>query len=65
MIILQKRFKRLKRIEDDDSGNEEQEGDEGEDREAIANQLFEGGSDHVSKTRHFDRFQVFNLGPYL
>ncbi|XP_054274705.1 transcription elongation factor SPT6-like isoform X1 [Macrosteles quadrilineatus] len=53
-IERKKRFKRLKRIEDDDSGNEEQEGDEGEDREAIANQLFEGGSDHEMEERDDD-----------
>lgn len=37
----------MKRIEDDESGNEDAGVDEGDEREAIANELFEG-SDHVS-----------------
>lgn len=45
-MIFQKRFKRLRRIEDEESDGEGGEG-EGEEREAIANELFEG-SDNVS-----------------
>lgn len=45
----------MKRIEDDESGNEDAGVDEGDEREAIANELFEG-SDHVSQ---WSRFYVF------
>ena len=45
-FVLQKRFKRLRRIEDVDSDAEEKE-DDGVDRDAIAGQLFEG-SDGVN-----------------
>ncbi|RZF40546.1 hypothetical protein LSTR_LSTR000425 [Laodelphax striatellus] len=41
---MQKRFKRLKRIVDEESDNEGAEADEGEEREAIANELFDVGS---------------------
>lgn len=46
-IERKKKFKRLRRLDDDESGDEHEEHDEGEDRDAIANELFEG-SDHVS-----------------
>lgn len=42
----------MKRIEDDESGNEDAGVDEGDEREAIANELFEG-SDHVSQESSF------------
>ncbi|ODM97896.1 Transcription elongation factor SPT6 [Orchesella cincta] len=47
--VQRKKFKRLKRIEDEDSDQEEGQ-DQGEDREAIANQLFEG-SDNEEERR--------------
>lgn len=40
-IVRKKKFKRLRRLDDDESGDEKGD-DEGEDREAIANELFEG-----------------------
>lgn len=40
-IERKKKFKRLRRLDDDESGDERGE-DEGEEREAIANELFEG-----------------------
>lgn len=43
---LQKKFKRLRRIQDDESDGEQHE-DDGLDREVIAEQLFVGGSDEV------------------
>lgn len=43
-IFLQKRFKRLRKIEDEES-EEEQEHEVEEERDAIANQLFEGSGD--------------------
>jgi len=46
-IERKKKFKRLRRLDDDESGDERGE-DDGEDREAIANELFEG-SDNVSE----------------
>lgn len=46
-IERKKKFKRLRRLDDDESGDDQEEHDEGEEREAIANQLFEG-SDNVS-----------------
>lgn len=49
---LQKRFKRLRRIQDEES-EEEQEKEAGEERDAIANELFEGSGD-VSITIHLD-----------
>lgn len=46
MHVLQKRFKRLKRIQDEES--EEEQDDQNEDeRDAIANEIFDGGSEHV------------------
>ncbi|XP_039292182.1 transcription elongation factor SPT6 isoform X2 [Nilaparvata lugens] len=42
--VERKRFKRLKRIVDEESDNEGAEADEGEEREAIANELFDVGS---------------------
>lgn len=48
-VKRKKKFKRLRRLDDDESGDEQEKHDEGEDRDAIANELFEGGSDHVSK----------------
>lgn len=44
-IERKKKFKRLRRLDDDESGDEQEGHDEGEEREAIANELFEG-SDH-------------------
>jgi len=41
---LQKRFKRLRRIEDEES-EEEQEEEKGDGKEAVANKLFEGSGD--------------------
>lgn len=43
--IFQKKFKRLRRIQEDESDNER---DAGDDREQIADQLFVAGSDDVS-----------------
>ena len=43
-IFFQKRFKRLKRIEDEESEGEEEHEVE-EERDAIANELFEGSGD--------------------
>lgn len=48
----------MKRIEDDESGNEDAGVDEGDEREAIANELFEG-SDHVSREQ-FLSFSLFS-----
>jgi len=48
----------LKRIEDEDSDQDEGGQDQGDDREAIANQLFEG-SDNVSKA-HSIRMYFLN-----
>lgn len=42
--MLQKRFKRLRRIQDEES-EEEQEKEADEERDAIANELFEGSGD--------------------
>lgn len=42
---FQKKFKRLRRIQEDESDNER---DDGDDREQIADQLFVAGSDDVS-----------------
>lgn len=42
--MLQKRFKRLRRIQDEES-EEEQEKEPDEERDAIANELFEGSGD--------------------
>lgn len=47
--MLQKRFKRLRRIQDEESEEEEQK-EADEERDAIANQLFEGSGD-VSITK--------------
>lgn len=44
LYILQKRFKRLRRIQDEES-EEEQEKEPDEERDAIANELFEGSGD--------------------
>lgn len=44
---VKKRFKRLRRVEDRES-DEEQEQQPGEERDAIANELFDGGSNDVS-----------------
>lgn len=52
-VERRKRFKRLRRIEDEESEDEAGEGDEEEDREIIANELFEG-SDH-DEERSSDR----------
>jgi len=41
---LQKRFKRLRRIQDEES-EEEQEEEKGDEKEAVANELFEGSGD--------------------
>ncbi|XP_073971663.1 transcription elongation factor Spt6 isoform X2 [Rhodnius prolixus] len=51
-IERRKRFKRLRRLEDEESEGEGGE-DEGEEREAIANELFEGSDhdDELSSTR--------------
>ncbi|KAK6637223.1 hypothetical protein RUM44_007637 [Polyplax serrata] len=49
-IERKKKFKRLRRLDDDESGDEHEEHDEGEDRDAIANELFEG-SDHEDEDR--------------
>lgn len=43
-FVLQKRFKRLRRIQDEES-EEEQEKEADEERDAIANELFEGSGD--------------------
>ncbi|KAG8306071.1 Transcription elongation factor SPT6 [Homalodisca vitripennis] len=54
-VERKKRFKRLKRIEEDESGNEDADADEGEERDAIANELFEGSDhddDHESEQIH-------------
>lgn len=42
--MLQKRFKRLRRIQDEES-EEEQEKEMDDERDAIANELFEGSGD--------------------
>lgn len=44
LFCLQKRFKRLRRIQDEES-EEEQEKEADEERDAIANELFEGSGD--------------------
>ncbi|XP_065201238.1 transcription elongation factor SPT6 [Planococcus citri] len=46
-VARRKRFKRVRQFEDDD----EREEGEGEDREAIANELFDGASDHEGDER--------------
>lgn len=47
---LQKKFKRLRRVDDDDDSDEEGENhEEQEDRQAIANELFEGSDDEGEK----------------
>lgn len=43
---LQKRFKRLRKLSEEESDTEPQ--DDGLNREVLADQLFEGGSDGVS-----------------
>lgn len=43
-IERKKKFKRLRRLDDDESGDERGE-DEGEEREIIANTLFDGSDD--------------------
>lgn len=45
-MIFQKRFKRLKRIQAEES-DDEQEAEQGHERDAVATELFEG-SDNVS-----------------
>lgn len=47
-IVFQKRFKRLRRIQDEESEDEGTEHQVEEERDAIANELFEGGSGDVS-----------------
>lgn len=63
-VKRQKRFKRLKRNDDSDG---EQEMDEGVERENIANQLFDGDQDDVSKLQFdiglFFSFAYFFLNP--
>ena len=54
-VIFQKRFKRLKRIQAEES-DEEQEVEQGHERDAVATELFEG-SDNVSK--HGSKFALF------
>lgn len=46
ILFVQKRFKRLKRIQAEESDDEREE-ERGDERDAVANELFEG-SDHVS-----------------
>ncbi|XP_034949711.1 transcription elongation factor SPT6 [Chelonus insularis] len=50
ITVERKRFKRLKRIQDKESDDEEEQG-VGEEREAIANELFEGGSGDEDERR--------------
>ncbi|XP_043269768.1 transcription elongation factor SPT6 isoform X2 [Venturia canescens] len=50
ITVERKRFKRLKRVEDRES-DEEQEQQPGEERDAIANELFEGGSGDEDERR--------------
>lgn len=52
--VERKKFKRLRRLDDDESGDEREAHDEGEEREAIANELFEG-SDHDDDERPRER----------
>lgn len=62
LLNLQKKFKRLRRIQDDESDGEQQE-DDGLDREVIAEQLFVGGSDDVSEFNNSNMF-VHNCPVY-
>ncbi|XP_044731246.1 transcription elongation factor SPT6 isoform X2 [Chrysoperla carnea] len=48
--VERRKFKRLRRLEDEESDGEGAE-DDGQDREAIANDLFEGGSDEDEERR--------------
>lgn len=51
----------MKRIDDDESEKEDAEADEGEERDAIANELFEG-SDHVRRSFIFcTKFNNLNI----
>ncbi|KAK0178826.1 hypothetical protein PV327_007674 [Microctonus hyperodae] len=50
ITVERKRFKRLKRMQDKESDEEEEHG-VGEDRDAIANELFEGGSGDEDERR--------------
>lgn len=62
-MFLQKRFKRVRQFEDEDEADE----GEGEDREAIANELFEGGSDQVifiSYIRLYKELYVDEINPF-
>lgn len=65
-LYSKKRFKRLRRIQDRES-DEDEEQQPGEERDAIANELFEGGSGDVSNTIIFifmfcdTRHRVFAL----
>ncbi|CAL8137322.1 unnamed protein product [Orchesella dallaii] len=54
--VQRKKFKRLKRIEDEDSDQEDAQ-DQGDDRDAIANQLFEG-SDNEEERREPVREEI-------
>jgi len=58
--VLQKRFKRLRRIQDEES-EEEQEKEADEERDAIANELFEGSGD-VSSINISNSTQSVNSG---
>lgn len=60
-LLFQKRFKRVRQFEDDE--DEADQENEGEDREAIANELFEGGSDNV--TSHCSLLKEYNCRPVL
>lgn len=51
LFVSQKRFKRLRRIEDEESEEEVQK-EADEERDAIANELFEGSGD-VSATKMY------------
>lgn len=49
-MLFQKRYKRLRRIQDEES-EEEQEKEVDEERDAIANELFEGSGDVSANTK--------------
>ncbi|XP_065344159.1 transcription elongation factor SPT6 [Cloeon dipterum] len=54
-----KHFKRLRRIDDEESDDEGEGG--GDAREAIATELFEGGSDHDEEGDHTQRSEDVNM----
>lgn len=57
--MLQKRFKRLRRIQDEESEEEEQK-EADEERDAIANELFEGSGD-VSVIKIYNAVILSNI----